>query len=206
MMSAELEANYQCVRRVEFIAGGRKRIAWLAATKDGKKVAVRSYAQLKGLQIDESAVLTDLDCERARQGFQVEIADAEGPDMKKIVDTNKDIAHSERYLISLAAEQMLTEQQMMGNTSAVSAVKSIQEGDLLSTNHLIVLPWNSGTFMDWKYVFPTEIHGGKVYLPACDILISCITERCNREINAMSKGKKKSAITVDELITRLKRS
>ena len=60
-------------------------------------------------------------------------------------------------------------------------------------------------YIDANYVFPANIIGNQVYMPVSDVLYECIIKRCYRALNSI-KHKKKSAVTVEELISNIKRS
>lgn len=124
-------------------------------------------------------------------------------DASSVKKTNTIYANAQLYLIAHCATEFLKEQSSAGETSATAAIKALDEARE-AKNKRVLLPFSRSEFLEWRYLFPAYSKGDQVYLPVNDILYDCIVSCCYRALSAIKK--KKSTITIDELIANIKRS
>ena len=203
----DLSARYSnCVKRIEVKDASRMAVAWLVAEKSGKTALIQSYRKLKDLEIDETAVISQEAVKAAEKELLVTVRKRSelSARSKQIIQQNQDFARAQSYLIMLGACAFLEEQSATGNTGASSAIKDMETARSTKGKRFL-LPWKSEEYIDINYVFPANIVGHQVFMPVGDVLYDCILKRCYRALNAI-KYKKKSAVTVDELISNIRRS
>lgn len=201
------EQHPHCVSRLQVQLDSRTYVAWLAVNKQGKKVIISDYSALDALELDEHGTLTDEDRRTAASSFLRTLKDGAlsgTVDRVQVLANNQTFAKAQHFLVTYAATQFLQQQADSGNTGAWNAVKELDQARSTKGKRL-VLPWKPSEYMDWKYLFPATKMGNQVIMPVGDLLYDCVVQRCFRAINAI-KHKKKSQITVDELISNIKRN
>lgn len=196
----------KCVKRIEVQGAQRTAVAWLAATKSGKTVLIQRYKDLENIEIDETAEISQEAIIAAEKELHNSIRERSDlySHIKQIIDQNISFAKAQSYLVMLGACAFLEQQAATGNTGAVSAIKDM-DAARDTKGKRFPLPWKKEEYIDANYVFPANIIGNQVYMPVSDVLYECIMKRCNRALNSI-KHKKKSAVTVEELISNIKRS
>lgn len=201
-----LERYPKCVKRIVVQGAQRTAVAWLVATKSGKTVLIQKYKDLDNIEIDENATLSKESISDAENSMFASIHESSDlySHIKDIINQNASFAKAQSYLVMLGACAFLEQQAATGNTGAASAIKDMESARGTKGKRFL-LPWKKGDFIDINYVFPANYVGDQVYMPVNDVLYECIMKRCYRAINSI-KHKKKSAVTVEELISNIKRS
>ena len=196
----------KCVKRIEVQGAQRTAAAWLAVTKSGNTALIQKYKDLENIEIDETAEISKEAVAAAEKELLYSLRERSDlhSHIKQIIDQNISFARAQSYLVMLGACAFLEQQAATGNTGAASAIKDMDAARDTKGKRFL-LPWKKEEYIDANYVFPANIIGNQVYMPVNDVLYECIMKRCQRALNSI-KYKKKSAVTVEELISNIKRS
>ena len=201
-----IERYPKCVKRIEVKGSQRIAAGWLVAMKNGKTALIQSYNDLKDIEIDESAEISPEAVTAAERELSASIRSRSDiyAHIQQIIKQNLDFARAQSRLVVLGACAFLKQQADTGNTGAASAIKDMESARDTKGKRFL-LPWKREDYIDLNYVFPAYSVGDQVYMPVNDVLYECILKRCYRALNSI-KHKKKSAITVEELINNINRS
>lgn len=202
IMEDELIERYPaCIRKIETETYGRKAVAWLAALKNCETILIQNYQELKDVEIDENAVISEEAVSAGEKELAARIRKTCDPIQVRKV--NAIYANAHLRLIHHCATYYLKEQANAGETSAWNAIKELEEAREIK-NKRVLLPYNRTDFPAGNYLFSGNAVGDQVYMPVSDILYDCILSCCYRAIGSIKR--KKTTITVDELIANIKRS
>lgn len=202
-MCEKLEEEYpDCVKRIVVQHGTATRVVWLAVNKQGQAVKIDRYDDLKELEIDTHGKITDeqiaacrMVIENAQIGQNIVL-------MESVLELNSNYAEAQNFLVSYVATELLKEQVASGNTGANNAIKALEEARGQKGKR-VQMPWKANEYMDWKFLFPANVVGNQVYMPLGELLYDCAVKRCWRAMGSIHK--KKLSITVEELLTNIRK-
>ncbi len=203
-MNNILEEEYPgCVKRIVTTHGSVTRVAWIAMNKKGQIVKINRYVDLKDLEIDTAAKITD---EQVASYSSAMLSAQTGKNilsMASVLDWNNNYAEAQNFLVSYIATQLLKTQKDAGNTGANNAIKALDQARGQKGKY-VVMPWKTNEYIEGKYIFPANYVGSQVRMPIGDLLYDCAVKRCYRAMDSIHK--KKSTITVDELLTNIRKT